>query len=190
MEREQMQKKEAGKPLFAVSDLTRMALFAALLCISAYISFALPLPGSPHVTLLNFMVVLIGLLFPLRQSFCILLIWLLLGALGVPVYIGGAAGFGYLAGPWGGYTFTFLLTALLLSFLRGKKYGRVRFTAAAVAGILLIDLIGMVWLKAQANYTWKAAVSVGFLAFLPLDVVKAVIAAQIVPPFRKLLRSV
>lgn len=175
--------------LFALKDLTKMALFTALLCVSAYISFTLPLPGSPHLTLLNFMILLISLLFPLQQSFCIILVWMLLGALGVPVFIGGGAGFGYLAGPWGGYTFTFLFVALALPVIRGKKYSRIRFTVAAVIGVLLIDFIGMLWLKVQAGYDWKAAFGIGFLAFLPLDFVKAVIAAQIVPVFRKVLRS-
>ncbi len=175
---------------FALKDLTKMALFTALLCVSAYISFTLPLPGSPHLTLLNFMIILISLLFSLQQSFCIILVWMLLGALGVPVFIGGGASFGYLVGPWGGYTFTFLLVALLLPVIRGKKYGRIRFTIAAVAGVLLIDLIGMLWLKEQAGYDWKTAFGIGFLAFLPLDLVKAVIAAQIVPVFQKVMRGV
>ena len=181
--------KEAKKSLFALKDLTTMALFAALLCISAYISFTIPLPGSPHITLLNFMVLLIALLVPVQQSFCIILVWMLLGALGVPVFIGGGAGFGYLVGPWGAYTFTFLLVALLLPIIRGKKYRRVYYTIVAIIGVLLINLVGMLWLKVQANYTWKAAFGYGFLPFLPLDLIKAVIVAQIVPIFKKVLRS-
>lgn len=180
---------ETKNSLFALKDLTKMALFTALICVSAYISFALPLPGSPHLTLLNFMIILVSLLFPLQQSFCIILVWMLLGALGVPVFIGGSAGFGYLVGPWGGYTFTFLLVALALPLIRGKKYGRIRFTIAAIIGVLLIDLIGMLWLKVQAGYDWKAAIGIGFLPFLPLDFIKAVVAAQIVPVFKKVLRS-
>lgn len=125
--------------------------------------------------------------FPLQQSFCIILVWMLLGALGVPVFIGGGASFGYLVGPWGGYTFTFLLVALVLPIIRGKKYGRIRFTIAAVIGVLLIDFIGMLWLKVQAGYDWKTAFGIGFFAFLPLDLVKAVVAAQIAPVFRKVL---
>lgn len=181
--------KESKKSLFALKDLTTMALFAALLSISAYISFTIPLPGSPHITLLNFMVLLIALLFPVQQSFCIILVWMLLGALGVPVFIGGGAGFGYLVGPWGAYTFTFLLVALLLPIIRGKKYKRVYYTIIAIIGVLLINLVGMLWLKVQANYTWKYAFGYGFLPFLPLDLVKAVVVAQIVPVFKKVLRS-
>ena len=107
----------------------------------------------------------------------------------MPVFIGGGAGFGYLVGPWGAYTFSFLLVALLLPIIRGKKYRRVYYTIAAIIGVLLIDLVGMLWLKVQADYTWTAAFSIGFLAFLPLDLVKSVVVAQIVPVFKKVLRS-
>ena len=44
-----------------------MALFAALLCVSAYISISLPIPGAPHLTLVNFMVLLISFVLPAFQ---------------------------------------------------------------------------------------------------------------------------
>jgi biotin transport system substrate-specific component len=180
---------ELKKPLFTLKELTTMAVFAALLCVSAYISIPLALPGNPHLTVLNFMVLLIALLFPIQQSFSIILVWLLLGAFGLPVYIAGAAGFGYLAGPWGGYTFSFLVVALVLPLVRGKKYNRILYTVVAIVGALLIDLIGTLWLKIQNGYDVKTAFAIGFLAFLPLDMVKAVAVAQIVPFFKKLMRN-
>lgn len=96
-----------NRPAFTTQALVTMAIFAAILCISAYISIPLPLPGSPHITLLNFVILLIALLFPLQQSFLIVLVWMLLGCVSLPVFIGGGAGIGYLTGPWGGYTFSF-----------------------------------------------------------------------------------
>lgn len=178
-----------NKQHFSTRTLITMALFAAILCISAYISIPLPLPGSPHLTLLNFVIILVALLFPLQQSFLIILVWMLLGAIGLPVYIAGASGFGYLIAPWGGYTMTFLLVALILPLIRGKKFSRIRYTAAAIAGVLIIDLLGMVWLKAMSGeaYNWATAFSIGVLAFLPLDLVKAIVAVQIVPAFKRVM---
>ncbi len=83
---------------FTTQRLALMAMFAAILCISAYISVPLPLTGY-HVTFLNFVITLIALVFPLEQSLLISIVWLLLGAVGVPVFIGGNAGIGYLMGP-------------------------------------------------------------------------------------------
>ena len=131
---------------FTTQRLALMAMFAAILCISAYISVPLPLTGY-HVTFLNFVITLIALVFPLEQSLLISIVWLLLGAVGVPVFIGGNAGIGYLMGPLGGYTFSFILVAILVPLLRGAKYNRIRFTIVSVASVVFVDLFGMVWLK-------------------------------------------
>ncbi|MBR1692606.1 MAG: biotin transporter BioY [Lachnospiraceae bacterium] len=166
-----------------------MALFAAILSISAYISIPLPFPGSPHITLLNFVILLIALLFPLSQSFLIILVWMLLGIVGVPVFIGGKATIAYLLNPWGGYTLVFLLIAVLLPLIRGSKYNRIRYTAAAIIGALVIDFLGMVYLKLYpgSGYDWRMAFAVGFVAFLPLDLIKSIVVAQIIPAFRRVM---
>lgn len=114
--------------------------------------------------------------------------WLVLGILGLPVFIGGGAGIGYLMTPYGGYTLVFPLIGLLLPVLRGKTYHRFRYTIAAVAGALLIDLIGMFWLMAASHYSLETGFLTGFLPFLPLDLLKSVIAAQIVPAFRRIMK--
>lgn len=181
------------KTLTDTRSLVLMAMFAAILCISAYISIPIPLPGSPHITMLNFVILLVALLFPVWQSFMIILVWMLLGAIGLPVFIAGASGIGYLTSAWGGYTVSFLLVAIVLPLIRGKKYSRVRFTMASVLGALLIDFVGMLWLKAfvvEGYDTWKAVFLGGFVAFLPMDMVKAVVVAQVVPAFRRVSAAV
>ncbi len=181
-----------GKRAFSTLTMVQMAMFAALLAVSAYISIPLPLPGSPHITLQNFLVILIALLFPVSESFTIILVWMLLGAVGAPVFIGGKAGIGYLvSNPWAGYTLAFLAAALLLPKIRGLQYKRLRYTIAAVIGVLVIDVIGMVFLRfyPESGYNWALAVSGGFFAFLPLDLAKAVIAAMVVPAFEKVMKQ-
>lgn len=175
------------KPAFSTKSLTMMALFAAILCVSAYASIPTPLPGSPHITLLNFVIILVALLFPTVQSFLIILVWMLLGALGIPVFIGGGAGIGYLASPFGGYTVSFLLVALVLPLIRGKKYNRICYTITAIIGVILIDLVGMIWLQISNNLALKYAFATGFVPFIPLDLLKAIVVAQIIPPFRKII---
>lgn len=82
------------KSKFSTYSIVMMALFAAILCVSAYIS--IPLPNGTHITLLNFVITLIALVFPLAESFFIGLIWMLLGLVGVPVFVGGQARSGIL----------------------------------------------------------------------------------------------
>lgn len=178
------------KKYFNVKSIAVMAMFAAVLAVSAYISIPLPFPGAPHLTLQNFMILLIAMLFPWQQSLLIILVWMLLGIVGVPVFIGGKSSIGYLLNPWGGYTLFFLLVAIVLPLIRGKKYNRIRYTIICVLGALIIDFFGMLYLHFYpgSGYTeWSLALSVGFLAFLPLDLVKAVVVAQIIPAFKKIM---
>lgn len=171
--------------LFRTRSLVIMALFAAVLCVSAYIS--IPLPTGSHITFLNFIVLLIALIFPAQQSFIIALVWLLLGAVGVPVFIGGNAGISYLLGGWGGYSFAFIIIALLVPLVRSKEYNRISYTVLSILAALLIDIIGALWLMIITEISVKQAIFMGILPFLPLDFLKAVVVAQIVPQFRKII---
>lgn len=179
---------QVSKQRFTTQNLVIMAMFAAILCVSAYLS--IPLPNGSHITMLNFVVTLIALVFPASQSFCIILVWLLLGSVGVPVFIGGNAGIGYIFGNFGGYALSFLVIAILVPLLAGKKYNRIRSTIVAIFSVILVDLLGMFQWMLLGHLSIKEAFVAGFLSFIVLDLVKAVIAAQIVPAFRLILRSV
>lgn len=168
-------------------SLVTMAMFAAILCVSAYIS--IPLPNGSHITALNFVVTLIILTFSVSQSVSIIAVWLLLGIVGVPVFIGGNAGIGYLLGSYGGYSFSFVLIAILIPLLAGKTYNRVYYTILGVLSAVIVDLVGTFWLMVVGGLSLKAAFIAGFAPFILLDIVKVVIAAQIVPQFRRILVS-
>lgn len=174
------------KKYFNTKSLVLMALFAALICVSAYISISLPIPGSPHLTFLNFMILLIAFLLPAFQPTLVTIVWMLLGIVGVPVFIGGVSGIGYLIGPWGGYTLSFLVIVILAPIVRGK-YNRIKYTIMTVVAALVIDFLGMLWLIFVGRNTLKFGFTIGFLPFLPLDILKAIVVAQIVPLFKKVI---
>lgn len=175
------------KKPFTTVELVMMAMFTAILCVSAYLSIPTPLPNAAHITLLNFMIFLIALVFDLKDSTIIVALWMILGAIGVPVFIGGGSGLGYLFGVFGGYTFSFLIASIVMGLIKGKKYNRLTYTLIAILGAVIIDIIGMIWWKFNGNLGWKTAFLSGFVAFIPLDLVKAVVAAQLVPIFSRLL---
>ena len=56
-----------------------------------------------------------------------------------------------------------------------------------LVGIFVIDAIGFVWLKFVTGISWKSAMLAGFVAFVPLDVVKCVVASVIVKPLQRAL---
>lgn len=165
--------------------LVIMALFTAVLCVSAYIS--IPLPSGSHITFLNFIVLLIAFLFPVQQSFVITFVWMLLGAVGVPVFIGANAGISYLIGGWGGYSFGFLLVAIFVPLLRSKEFHRLPYTVLSILAAILIDVTGALWLMIITGISVRQAVLMGIIPFLLLDLVKAVVVVQIVPRFRTIL---
>ena len=177
------------KSPITTKKLVLCAFFAALLCISAYISIPTPLPMAPKITMINFVLFLIALLFSVYESFLIVLVWFLLGCIGIPVFIGGGAGIGYLIAPYGAYTWAFPIVAIVLPLIRGKKYSRIRYTICAVIGVLIIDVVGMLYLMYISGYNLATGFTMGFLPFIPLDLVKAVVAAHIIPAFRKVMNS-
>lgn len=170
------------KKRFTTQNLVMMAMFSAVLCVSAYLTITLP--NGSHLSLLNFAILLISLSFPASQAFCITLVWLLLGAVGVPVFAGGNAGIGYLFNYYGGYILGLLLTCILVPYLSGQHYRRIRATIAAILSVVMVDLLGMFQWMLLAHLGIKEAFISGFVSFIILDVVKAIIAAQVAPALR------
>lgn len=151
------------------------ALFAALIAAAAFI--AIPLPGSPvPLVLQNLLVVLAGLLLgPLGGSGAVFL-FLLLGALGFPVFSGGHGGLAWFAGPTGGYLLGYFLASILAGLLAGRR-GRLGVWLGSFSAFLLILLVGALRLKFYKSLSWEAAFLGGVLPFLIGDGIKALFAA-------------
>ena len=123
--------------------LARCALFAALMCLCAWIS--LPLGQNP-ITLQTFALFLTLELLGGKYGSLVCLVYLLLGGIGLPVFSGFRGGFGALLGATGGYLWGFLLCALLywlITHLFGKNFP-IRLTAY-LAGLLLCYTLGTTW---------------------------------------------
>ncbi len=100
-------------PLSSLSPLHRtvlVALAAASVAVGAFI--AIPLPFSPvPIVLQNFFILLMALVLGPRMGTASVALYLLIGALGLPVFAGGKGGFAHFYGPTGGYLVSFLLSA-------------------------------------------------------------------------------
>lgn len=161
-------------------DLTKIALLVAMNCVSAYIIIPLPFSMSP-LALQTLIVNLVALILPPKQAFMTMLVYLLLGLAGVPVFTGGTAGPGKLFGPTGGYILAFLPAVFLMSWLKGKTYNFWRYVMVTVCvGIPVIYVLGVAQMMALTGLGIKEAVVMGVLPFLLGDVVKGVGAAYLV----------
>ena len=124
------------------ADITLMALFTAVMAICSWIS----IPAAVPFTLQTFAVFLtVGLLGGKRGTLTVL-VYLLLGAVGVPVFSGFTGGIGHLLGPTGGYIIGFIFSALMMwtaEKLFGKSLSVLAFSMAA--GLIVCYAFGTAW---------------------------------------------
>lgn len=172
---------------YQTRSLVVMAMFTAVLCVSAYIS--IPLPNGTHFTALTIIITVIILTFPLHQSASIIIVWLFLGIAYVPVFVGGISGLGYITGPYGGYNVAFLFTSLVIPLLCKRRYNRLYFSMVAILSAIITDFIGTLWIMAVSKVSFKAALIAGFIPFILFDIIKAVFAAQLVPQLRGIINN-
>ncbi len=171
------------------SEMTKMALMVAMNCISAYLILPLPFSMSP-IALQTMIVNLTGYVLNTKQAFMTMLVYLLVGLAGVPVFTGGSAGPGKLFGPTGGYLFGFLLTAVFLAYFKGEKYSFKRYALlGCIVGIPLIYAPGVVQLKLVTGMAWDKALMTGAVPFIPLDIVKCLAAAVIAGPINRIFNN-
>lgn len=163
----------------STKDLTKIALLVAMNCVSAYIIIPLPFSLSP-LALQTLIVNLVALLLTPKQAFMTMLVYILLGLAGVPVFTGGTAGPGKLFGPTGGYILAFLPAVVLMAWLKGKTYNFWRYTLVTICvGIPVIYVLGVAQLMTLTGLGIKEALVMGVVPFLLGDIVKAVGASYI-----------
>lgn len=185
----EINKNHRGASVNKTAEMTRMALMVAMNCVSAYIIIPLPFSLSP-IALQTLIVNLTGYVLNAKQAFMTMLVYLLVGLAGVPVFTGGSAGPGKLFGPTGGYIIGFLFTAVFLAYFRGEKYSFKRYALlGCVIGIPLIYVFGVVQLKLITGMGWDKAIITGALPFIPLDIVKCLAAAVIAYPINRVFAN-
>ena len=182
----EINKNHRGASVNKTAEMTKMALMVAMNCVSAYIIIPLPFSLSP-LALQTLIVNLTGYVLNAKQAFMTMLVYLLVGLAGVPVFTGGSAGPGKLFGPTGGYIIGFLFTAVFLAYFKGEKYNFKRYALlGCVIGIPLIYVFGVGQLKLITGMPWDKAILAGALPFIPLDIVKCLAAAVIAGPINSI----
>ena len=147
---------------------------SVLVALCARIS--VPLPFSPvPVSLSNFGVLLVGLLLGGRLGCAALLLYLLEGTAGLPVFSNGSLG---IFGPTGGYLMAYPLVAFLAGALRGKGSFARALGASIIAEVVLFAA-GISWLVLAFHVPLRLAANWGLYPFLVAEVAKVAAAAGI-----------
>ena len=154
-------------------SLTLIAIGAAIIAVLS--PFTLPI-GTVPVTLQTLAVGLVATVLKARETFFAVLLYLILGSIGLPVFAGGSAGVMTFFSPTGGYLLAFLFGGTLISFgLQRVSYRPLFAFVVNIVGHLLMLFLGAMWLKLITHTSLKTALILGFTPFIVVEIVKAII---------------
>ncbi len=171
-----------------VADALLVVLGSLFVALCAQIRISL-MPFSPvPITGQTLGVLLAGSLLGPRLGLAALLLYLIEGAIGLPFFAGGAAGYTHLLGATGGYLISFPIAAALCGWLASRGWDRQLHTAVAAMALstLVIYLIGATWLAFFIGV--ENAIAKGVVPFLIGDAIKIALAAATLPGGWQLLK--
>ena len=161
---------------------TAAGVIGFAVALAAASQVAIPLPGTPvPITLTPLVVVLAGLWLGPLAGAASMTLFLLAGAVGLPVFAPiGLPGIARLVGPTGGYLLAYPAAAFVAGWLGLRANGLTMRSLAAFAGMLVIYIGGVAQITLLTG-SLSQAVILGAVPFLALDAVKAIVAAAIAP---------
>ena len=166
--------------------MTQISVMAALLCIAAPWS----IPAGPiPISLATLVVYLAGIVIGRIDGLIAVSVYLLLGAVGVPVFSGFEGGIQKLIGVTGGYLFGYL-PCVYLTGLFADRFRKVWLTASGmILGTVLLYALGTGWFLLQTERTLTEAMTLCVIPFLPGDAVKIIVAGACGIPLRKAMEK-
>lgn len=157
-----------------VFNMTSCALMAALMCVLCPVSVPIgPIPISLGILVILLTVYVLGT----WRALISYTVYLLLGAVGMPVFSGFQGGLAKLAGPTGGYLVGFWLMILVSGLIMELCKRNVLLTVLGmVVGVAVDYVVGTAWFVFQTESTVAHALDVCVFPFIPFDAAKIVIA--------------
>lgn len=163
---------------FSTSNLTCMALMTALLCIMAPCSVTLPISPISY-SLATLAIYFIITILDMKSSVVCIILYLLIGLIGLPVFSNFGAGLGKLIGPTGGYLVGYIFIALIGGFFTTKFNGKIyMYIIGMILATAVLYIFGTAWyLILNGEATLAIALSFCVFPFLIPDLCKIIIAA-------------
>jgi biotin transport system substrate-specific component len=179
------ERKEFLMPIEKLRLVVLASLMAALTAVGAYIHIPI---GPVPIVLSTLFVLLSGLLLGSRWGLVSMALYLLVGAIGMPVFYGGKGGLAHFLGPTGGYLFGYILASWVTGLIAERSRGILIFEILSVLiGSLVIYSLGLPWLKVVSQMSWTKTFLVGMVPFLIGDGVKASVALILARAVRPVL---
>lgn len=182
------------KPLFT-SVLT--ALFAALISAACFIQ--IPLPGGIPISIQDMLAMLSGLILGPLQGAISVLIFLVLGSIGLPVFSGKAGIQVIFGGPTGGFLIGYLLGAVLgglflkfvlppvKDFKTKRTYTIVMISISCIIATVVVFIAGIIGFKIVTQSTMTKTLAAVLIPFIPGNLIKIVVMVPLTYNFRKII---
>lgn len=182
--------KEAKTNLFSVRSMVFTALFAALICIAAPFSIQV---GPIPITLATFAIYLTGAILGGKRGVLATTVYILIGAVGLPVFSGFRGGFGALFGPTGGYLIGYIPLVLITGVFAEMNSQKISRAVVTVIGMILataaLYAFGTVWYMAVSGNDLVTALTACALPFIPGDAIKIACVTALSVPLKAKLNS-
>ena len=176
-----------------VRDICFIAIITAIIAIFAQIS--IPMPAGVPFTLQTFIIPLAGIILGWKKGSIAVIIYVILGAIGLPVFSQQTGGFACLFGRTGGFILSFPLMALFAGFFSDisiNKSLRVKYifiAAGLVLGSAINYIFGMLMFSFVTSGSLKEAFIICVLPFIPTSVIKIIITGILGENIRRILKN-
>ena len=185
----------------ALKDLCFIAVFAAVISILSQLS--IPMPAGVPMTLQTLIIPIAGIVLGKKRGTYATLLYLLIGAIGIPVFSGFSGGFGVLLGLTGG----FLISFPVLSFTAGlgdelgirllrkgsNSKPHIYYTILVlclIIGATINYVFGTIWFMIFSKSSFFTGFTACVLPFIPTSILKIILVALVAPQLKKRLSSV
>lgn len=162
--------------------IIQCGIFAAIIAIFSVITIPI---GTIPITLGLFGVLLAAVILGAKRSAAAVLVYILIGAVGLPVFSGFRGGFTVITGPTGGYLIAYTFTALVsgkAAELAKKRTGKPKLLicfCGCVLGVLISYIFGTIHFCAISESNVSTAITLCILPFIPFDLLKCFAASVI-----------
>ena len=170
-------------------NMTTIGLMSALLCIIG--PFSIPLPFSPvPIVLSNLMIYISCSILGTKKGTLSVIIYLLIGLVGLPVFSGFTSGLSKIAGPTGGYLIGYIFCAIITGLFVEKFEDKIyMYAIGMILGTLICYAFGTIWLAKQLSLTFMQALFMGVIPYLIGDSLKIMCGTLIGFKIRNKLNS-
>lgn len=174
--------------LLSVRNMVFMAVFAALICVAAPFSIQV---GPIPITLATFAIYLAGAILGAKRGTIAVIVYILLGAVGLPVFSNFNGGFGTLLGPTGGYIIGYILLMLITGIfadMNTKKHWTM--IVGMMLGTVALYTFGTAWFMILTGKDLGTALTLCALPFIPGDGIKIACVSTIAIPLKDRLNRI